>query len=217
MTAHKWATMAKTVPNQRSLAALLYWLILCSAPTLGLAQDTCGLLIESAHYLSQAGQYAQSYDTSKAFVAHCASTDHAFTIFGIIGGDVQFISGDNMRWLEFCEWLKSVLYFDTLSAYDAQQYYCANADDILETFEYLTPSGKDYTGEAAVIDYLLSSGKCPDSRGDLIRERNTLRDYQVTIWNDSVHDPQLTPLDTTEPTIDSLGLAILRAQRPELV
>ncbi|MEO6941271.1 MAG: hypothetical protein ABI252_14080 [Candidatus Kapaibacterium sp.] len=172
--------------------------------------DDCSSLFLRAHYLEQGGEYRKAYDTGRYYIEHCANTSHSANGFSITGGGVQFMSNDNMRWLDYREWLKTVLYLDTTS--DALIYYCTDAAEIVGTFAYVTPKGRDYNGAIAVIDFLLNEKHCSDNRTSLFESRKGFRQDQLSDWQDTVKNPELTPLDTLEPNIDDLGLKILRGK-----
>lgn len=178
--------------------------------TLAVTDDTssneCGRLQTKIDMLDQSGLYKQENDTGRHYIETCAAQKSSFHVFVSLDGAVQFMSADNNRWFDYREWLKKVLYLsmDTL-------YYCADANSILHTFSYLRPGqGEDYNGLIAIVDYLLQNNRCPDSKAYLLEGRKYNRDKQVFLWRDSVKDSIATPLDTTKPSLEDLGLGILR-------
>ncbi len=168
--------------------------------------DVCTRLKTNGHFLAQGSQWKQANDTLRLYIEKCANqpgSDHAFAE---LDGAVGFMSDDNNRWLDYRDWLKKVLYLN-LDTF----YYCADVNSILTTFSYLIPEhGKDYNGSIAVIDFLLQNNKCPDAQLNLLEGRKYLRDKQVEIWRDTVHDSTKTPLDTSVVTLESLDLQILK-------
>jgi hypothetical protein len=89
-------------------------------------------------------------------------------------------------------------------------YYCYDADAIITSFVYFPGRGFDQNGALAVIKYLLESGKCPELNDRFIKTWGPTRDDQIRLWQDTVTNPELTPFDSTLPTIEDLGLGILR-------
>jgi hypothetical protein len=93
-------------------------------------------------------------------------------------------------------------------------YYCENVNAMFTTFEYWAPDyGVDYNGIVSIIDFLLSTNRCPYEIQHLLIQRSFVRNKQLQIWRDSVQDSLKTPIDTTIPTIDSIGFSILRGQQ----
>jgi len=121
------------------------------------------------------------------------------------------MSTKNERWIEYREWIKSVLYLNTTDP----EYYCAAVDAILSTFNYIDPKrGHDINGALAVAKFIMDSHKCEDDNEDLGKRYANSRLQQYKLWQDTVKNPQLTPYDTTLPTLEELGLEILRG--PEM-
>ena len=101
---------------------------------------------------------------------------------------------------------ESVLYLNTLDS----NWYCADADAISNTFKYQAHIVYDWNGELAVLKYLMESGKCPDWVNQWKAAYESGRHGQHQIWRDTVTvDTTLYPLDTTLPSLKSLGLEIL--------
>lgn len=152
-----------------------------------------------------------AYDTLTRFIEQCASTTtqtygRAWHAFLDISACVSGMSTDNDRWLQYREWLKKVLYLssDTL-------YYCADAGEMISTFNYLVPGkGKDINGMVALFDYLIASKHCPSDSASLQTGRDFERGEQLRHWRDTVKDTLATPIDTSSPSIDSLGFSVLR-------
>jgi hypothetical protein len=147
-------------------------------------------------------------DTLRLFIEDCpfstnTAFDYAWRAFGTISSCVTDMDTSNVRWLEYREWLKKVLYLnpDTM-------YYCADMDAMFVTFNYLIPGkGKDYNSLIAIMDYLLNSNHCPDRSSYLLEQRSYFRDKQIRIWKDG--DTTIA-LDTSAVSIDSIGFSILK-------
>ena len=89
------------------------------------------------------------------------------------------------------------------------RWYCYCADDILESYEGID-AGANFNAAIAVLRYLDSSGRCNfDAQDTQILAERHMR------WIDTVRglhngDTIDFPQDTTIPTIDEIGLSILR-------
>ena len=183
------------------------------------SQDFCNWLYHRGHSYFQTGypeNDRKGYDTLRIFIESCANLAHVadcgepWRAFDEVTGDAQGMSTDNNKWLEYRDWLKKVLYYNTKD----MMYYCEDARAMLSTFNYLIPGkGRDYNGEIAIIDFLLSTNRCPTEAKSLMDLRNYIRtDFQIQHWRDTVKDSIATPLDTFSVTIDQIGFSILRGQ-----
>jgi hypothetical protein len=76
---------------------------------------------------------------------------------------------------------------------------------------------KDYNGEVAVLDYILSTGRCPTDSAGIYYLRKSARESQWFRWQDTVKDSLATPLDTSAVTLDSLGLNYVLSAAPTAV
>ncbi len=168
--------------------------------------DVCTQLAESGHSLIQGSQWKAANDTIRTYIVHCANQSGSFHQFPSLDGAVQFMSDSNNRWLDYRTWLKQVLYLNMDSLY-----YCSDVNSILTTFQYLVPNkGIDLRGEISVIDFLLDNNKCSVATSFLLKLRKNARADQVTIWRDTVKDSIKTPFDTSDVSLESLDLQILR-------
>ncbi|HET9137614.1 MAG TPA: hypothetical protein VFO76_13355, partial [Candidatus Kapabacteria bacterium] len=154
----------------------------------------------------------KGYDTLRSFIESCAAIPNSadgkpsWGAFISLDKCVNEMDTANIRWLEYREWLKKVLYLS-----DDSMYYCSDVNSLFTTFNYLVPSkGWDYNSIIAVIDYLLTSNRCPDQTAYFLEGRQYDRDRQVQFWRDTVKDSIATPLDTSAISIDSIGLSILK-------
>ncbi|HEY6171250.1 MAG TPA: T9SS type A sorting domain-containing protein, partial [Candidatus Kapabacteria bacterium] len=101
---------------------------------------------------------------------------------------------------------KKVLYLNT-----DIPYYCEDVGSIIHTFYYYDSLKGDYlNGSIAIVDYLLENHRCPYLESSYIKLRKQSRDNQVKEWRDTVRDSIATPLDTSKPTLEEIGLGILR-------
>lgn len=159
---------------------------------------------------NQEGKYQAAYDTARHFIEHCANTPNSRQGFKETGIAVQYISNDNNRWLEYREWLKSVLYLNTDTLY-----YCSDILAMGKTFQYIDPKTgmRDYRGERTLDQFVIENGKCPMFTDDFKEDYVSAYQVQRQRYFDTLKvttDTNLYPFDSTIPTIDELGLGILR-------
>ena len=169
--------------------------------------STCQNLIKSAESFDAAGQYQQAYDGYRAYIESCAYLSNSWTHFIDIGAANSARSGDYARFQEYREWLKKVLYYSLDT-----NYYCADVGQLLSTFSWFNNTrGRDWRGMITVEKYIAASGKCPKATAyydTVVIPGNWHGLYQA--WLDSVQNPDLTPFDSTLPSLEDLDLGILR-------
>jgi hypothetical protein len=155
------------------------------------------------------GKYQEAYELYQRYFELCAVEDKdSWKQFGGIGAANEGRSSDNTRFAEFREWLKTVLYYrlDT-------NYYCADVAEMLTTFYWFDSTrGRDYLGAIAVAKYVLESGKCSRPQDTAYFKNKGIEGnwYEYARhWEDTVKDSNLTPLDSTFPSLEDLDLTIL--------
>jgi hypothetical protein len=151
--------------------------------------------------------YPVAYDTGRYYLEHCSSLNAVWHEFTDMDFANQYRNTNALRYLDYREWLKSVLYLNTVDS----NWYCADAFSIITSFRaFIPPNGYDANATLAVVTYLLSSGKCPLWINDLTEDYVKIRAYQRQHWIDtSLTDSNRYKLDTTLPSLHSLGLDIL--------
>ncbi|MDP4200205.1 MAG: hypothetical protein Q8922_08975 [Bacteroidota bacterium] len=164
----------------------------------------CRRLMNKAEAYSNVGQYQTAYDTVRYYLTLCHDDWMALGEFDAADGDNDGRGNPARAYPEFREWLKSVLYLRTDS-----MWYCRDVQGIIKCFNYFEGHGIYPNGAIAVIRYLVSHNKCGarflyDGESGAVAFRNK-------IWRDTVKD-SLTEArpDTNIPSIDSIGLSILR-------
>jgi hypothetical protein len=168
--------------------------------------DECTRLQEKTSGLITNRYFQTAYDTGRVYMEHCALLNGAWGEFGDLNFANQSRGGSILRYLEYREWLKSVLYLNTIDS----DWYCADAFAITGTFKYFPNSGWDMNGELAVMQYILQSSKCPHFIGEFSQVYNSVRALQHKQWADtSKGDTNLNRLDTTLPSLKSIGLEVL--------
>jgi hypothetical protein len=165
--------------------------------------NECNHLRNLANELEGPGTYQESYDTIRAYLTLCYNQRGSQGTFALADGDNDYRNNDPNRYVEYREWLKSVLYLRTDSVW-----YCDDVASIVNTFVYFEGHGGYPNGIIGVLDYILGNQRCDSSWFPSIQQEIYSRNV---IWQDTVKD-SLTEArpDTTIPSIDDIGLAILR-------
>ena len=167
----------------------------------------CHDLIVAAETLTSQNQPQAAYDAYRTYIESCAYLSNSYRSFIEVGGANASRSGDYHRFEEYRDWLKKVLYYNLDT-----NYYCADVGEILSTFSWFNDQrGDDEKGSLAVIYFLVNMNKCPKETAyyDTVVIPGGWKDLYAR-WQDTVKNPTLTPFDSTLPSIDSLGLSILR-------
>ncbi|MDP4288056.1 MAG: T9SS type A sorting domain-containing protein [Bacteroidota bacterium] len=173
--------------------------------------DTCAYLIDRAHFIllnpTSQDSKTYAYDTTRLYLEHCYDTLGSEAAFNDLIGENQERRTDPNNFVEFRAWLKSVLYLRLDSAW-----YCADVWDILTSMDYYPGKGLYMNGVVAIARYVVEHGHCDSvvTANFHYKDTNGIR-YIYTHWRDTVKDSLHEPgPDTTIPSIDSLGLSILR-------
>jgi hypothetical protein len=173
----------------------------------------CHNLIVIADSLHDASSYQSAYDAYKTYIESCAYLSNSYNTFTDVGAMNSHRSDDLHRFEEYREWLKKVLYYNSDT-----NYYCADVGEILTTFSWFNDQrGRDIRGNLAVLYFLVNSNRCPAETKylDTTVIPGTWAALHNT-WQDTVSNPNLTPFDSTLPTIEDLGLSILRGNPAEV-
>ncbi len=182
-----------------------------------LSNQDCLSLYDKGYYLQQNGESQKAYDTLKKYVEQCAneknSNGYGEVAFGSLNSANAHRSDDLNRFIEFREWLKSVLYLNEQPGIPGIRYYCGDVYLILGTFYYNPPIGTDVKAQMAILKFVHDSGQCKEAFPEFDKEYNELRQRLISLYRDSVLDTIATPLDTTLPNINDLGLSILRGKQ----
>ncbi len=179
--------------------------------TLSIDTDECTRLKEKTGGLLTDRYFHTAYDTGRVYMEHCALLNGTWGEFTKLDYANQERDTNVLRYLDYREWLKAVLYINTIDS----DWYCADAEAITTTFKYFPKTGWDMNGELAVVQYILNSKKCPHALNDFTEIYNNLRAGQHQRWIDTSRgDTNLNKLDTTLPSLHSIGLDILLG-RPE--
>jgi hypothetical protein len=168
----------------------------------------CQELPDLADSYFQSENYKKAYDTIRYGLENCSNVKDYWRNFSIARTSVQYMSDDNQRFVDFREWLKKVLYYNTTDS----NWWCADVDALMNTFIYFEGRGWDFLGSLAVINYIKESGRCRNwySQSVLDEMYSEGMKYAYEAWRDSVKDSIATPFDSTLPTLEELNLGILR-------
>jgi hypothetical protein len=153
-------------------------------------------------------KFRLEYDTLKYAMEQCYSINKYWNNFSGINFSCYGMSNIPERFDTCREWLKKVLYYNTIDS----DYYCADVNAIKGTFWYFPGRGIDLLGALAIEKYIVESGKCTNwwTRADYINDSVYTMKELIYSWRDSVQDSIKTPFNPVMPTIDDLNLGILR-------
>ncbi len=177
---------------------------------LSIVSDSVSSECDSILHLADTYQFhdeQKSYDAYRAFIENCSSISWSYTEFVSLGATNADRNADLHRSEEYRDWLKKVLYYNLDT-----NYYCSDVKEILHTFAWFNDQrGRDWRGNLAVLYFLVKSNKCPKVTAyyDTAVIPATWNQLYV-VWQDSVHNSDLTPFDSTLPSLEDLGLGILR-------
>src|ERR1700722_8633451 len=143
------------------------------------------------------------------YIETCYDTTESWQAFVDISGAIANPSPTTFS--NYREWLKSVLWLNTIDPL----YYCTCVQSIFESYQG-TDAGRNLNAELSVLEFLDSSNRCPMENVNDKNLEGQLLAMRHQIWLDTVknfHNGDTTdfPEDTTIPTIDEIGLSILRA------
>jgi tetratricopeptide (TPR) repeat protein len=174
--------------------------------------EHCQQLSKAAHAYEDSMQYQEAYDAYRHYIESCAYLSNSYTSFNAVTAMNSQRSNEKERYQEYREWLKKVLYFNLDT-----NYYCADVNQIFTTFQWFNDTrGHDYRGALTLLEYLIDSGKCRAIIPSLMKSDTATWNQVYTIWSDTVPNPDKAIFDSTLPTLDDLGLGILRGKPAEV-
>ncbi|HET6400253.1 MAG TPA: T9SS type A sorting domain-containing protein [Candidatus Kapabacteria bacterium] len=172
--------------------------------------DQCNAIDNAQGILRSAGAYRAAYDTAKAYLTLCYNQREAIPMFNNATGDANALFIPN----EYREWLKSVLYLRMDS-----DWYCADVFAILSTFSDYPGHGIYDAADVAVVRYIIEHQRCNSEWTAMMA--GILKNWpsaMYNVWRDTVKDSSIEPYpDTTVPSIDDIGLSILRGPQAGVV
>jgi hypothetical protein len=173
-----------------------------------ISENDCKKIADLADTYFQSENYIKANDTIRYGLENCFNVKDYWRNFSIARTSVQYMSDDNQRFVDFREWLKKVLYYNTTDS----NWWCADVYNIMSTFRYFEGRGWDWLGELAVLKYVKESGRCRNwyTEAEFEELHSTGMKYAYEAWCDSVKDSIATPFDSTLPTLEELNLGILR-------
>ncbi len=139
----------------------------------------------------------RAYDTIGVFIEHCNRIISTAILAIYLEDRTETVHFSPDSAIPYINWLKQILYDNPDSGY-----YCAVAYEMADAVFDFGLTGKDQylQGAAAILDYLLATHRCPQYEYKIQSFRNQIRSGD---------------LDTTHPTIDSIGFSVLRG--PEYI
>ena len=153
-----------------------------------------------------AGNFFASDSVLMEYIETCYDTSGAYIAFYDLNGYGYSHNPNPTSYANFREWLKSVLWLGPMYP----GWYCSCADDILESYNGID-AGDSLNNSLAILRYLDSSGRCnfdaEDSQILQKRYMNWIDTVNALHHGDTIDFPQ----DTTLPTIDEIGMGILRS------
>ncbi len=183
--------------------------------TLSIEKDTvpiCASLPTLALGIYNAGQKQQAYDTSRYYIEHCFMEDGSAGEFDNTSNYNQNRSDNHARYSEYREWLKSVLYLNSPDP----NWYCSCANAFLHSLNWIpgrAPSYTDYNAGLALLTFLIQENHCPGWLHDWQYDSAAMVLDRAIAYHDTLPaDPKAHPMDTTLPSLEDLGLGILRGK-----
>ncbi len=154
-----------------------------------------------------------AYDSAKDYLTLCTNQRSAISMFVLASGANDNRGDYPNSFVEFREWLKSVLYLRTDT-----EWYCADVFQIAHTFLYYPGHGVYSNAMEAIVRYVLENQRCDSEWSYHFAHALNWPHVDSLFWRDTVKDSFTEPgPDTTVPSIDSIGLSILRGPPPAAV
>jgi hypothetical protein len=169
--------------------------------------DSCQVYLDSAIAYDDKLQYQTAYDAYRSYIESCANNAYSWTYFLNLGVANSSRNKLNVRFEEFRDWLKKVLYYNSDT-----NFYCADVRQIIGTFAWFNDQrGKDNRGALTVAYFLVKENRCPELTAyfDTVAIPETWHTLYLK-WSDTVTDLDHAVFDSTLPTLEDLGLGILR-------
>jgi hypothetical protein len=199
---------------------IIYLLFLCAVPLAGVTQttvdlpkDECERLDEKAYGLLGDFHNRQAYDTARYLLENCYNSLEYASSFMTATSAAQGISQEDTAkekqiFADYRRWLVEVIHLNKDIIW-----YCNDVAAIFSTFNYYPNGrGEDYNGAISLLKYLINSSSCGGDSIYWVRWQS-MRQYQLEIWRDTVQDSSVSSLDTSLVTLDELGLSGIRGQQ----
>jgi len=192
--------------------------VLCASVSFGqssldLPKGECDRLRSKAKGLLDAFKNRQAYDTARYLLENCSYDLESTFDFMTATSAAQGVSQEDTAtekviFADYRQWLVEVIHLNKDSIW-----YCNDAAAIFSTFNYY-PNGRgfDHNGGISLLKYLIDSSGCGGDSIYWVRWQS-IRQDQLEIWRDTVQDSINSPLDTTLPSLDELGLHGIRGQQ----
>lgn len=172
------------------------------------SSQNCESILTAGRGFTQLSKYQEAYQKFREYIESCFNEYHAWLAFSeMTDANTHRIPDTLGKNLEYRDWLKQVLYYNTSDPL----YYCEDLRAIYSSYlGFDRADGADMNAARAIARYILDSTNCDHMKESLSTQiKNQITAY-LEIWRDTVTDSVATPFDTTTPTIDELGLSIIR-------
>jgi hypothetical protein len=165
-------------------------------PSSPLEKTPCQLLYNKGFSYHANAMWQETYDTLKHYVETCPDHANSHSAFVEMTSAVQYNSAlDSNRYLMFREWLMSVVMYPS----ENPRYFCSAVWAIASTYETTNKV-------LAILQYMIEETECDN---ESVRDYYTQsRKTQYEQWLQT--DTSLNKLDTTLPSLEELGLELLR-------
>ncbi len=153
-------------------------------------------------------QWQQLYDSTKKFIETCYNNYWAPSMFQEFSAALQpLATADSSLWLEGRQWLESVLYLNTTNP----SYFCACLDAIGATFNSPSDTTETLLWAEQNRQLALARWEIENTTCDTPILENQFNDTRISQYETWLNDTTV-PLDTTLPSLASLGLDTLLAR-----
>jgi hypothetical protein len=158
----------------------------------------CRMLFNRVFSYSQNSMYQEAYDTAKYYIETCPDHNNSHMAFSDMTAAVQFLSLDK---LEFREWLRTVVLYPSKNPH----YFCSAVFALAQTY-------KTNNQLLAVLKFMIEETEC---NHEYWRETYAeIRRAQYEEWLRT--DTTINKLDTTLPSLEELGLELLRDRKGDV-
>ncbi len=173
----------------------------------------CQILFNKVLIYDQNDDFQMEYDTAKYLTENfpcCSWTPGAFTYMSDAVSHLAGNNNDCNLYNQYMQWLESVLYLCP-----SEEYFCACIQEMGITY---CPDNDGPLGDSssdtklAILKWIIQNDTTCAIQGQLQQQYNTLLYELIQMWQEDSTQGIHYPLDTTLPTLASLGLDTLFAK-----
>jgi hypothetical protein len=175
-----------------------------------ISRDSCYNLYNKAESLKAIDQDEEAHAYYRLVVESCPSEFFADGSISQLSHTNQNRSKDPYRYVDYREWLKKMLpVADTIP-----RLYCEIVNAIAVSLAFHETRGvDDWKGYLAVIKFIRENGRCELFESSWINSTKLMWSLTYNRWRDTVSvDTTLYPFDSTLPSLEELGLGLLRGK-----